>query len=307
MALGRSLFPQPPGGAHNWYPMAFNPATGLVYVPAREGSPMLHVPDKNWTPNPALWNRGELAEYNGPMLAKLQSMPAMTGQLIAWDPVQQREAWRVSLPVVESGGVLATAGNLVFQGRSDGKFSVYRATDGKTLWEFDAGTGIMAPPITYLLDGVQYITLMVGWGGSAGLNNIPGSGQVKPGFGRVLTFALGAHAKLDVPSFGHSEPPSPSVHMKATAATVREGDVLFMRHCFYCHGVGAISSSAVPDLRYATAATHHQFESIVLGGFREAGGMPSFKDTLNRDQARAIEAYILARAAASKGEVKVGN
>ena len=100
----------------------------------------------------------------------------MTGHLIAWNPVEQREVWTVSLPLIESGGVLATAGNLVFQGRSDGMLCAYRATDGKKLWEFYAGTGIMAPPVTYLLDGVQYITLMVGWGGSAGINNLPGSG-----------------------------------------------------------------------------------------------------------------------------------
>ncbi len=288
-----------PGGAHNWYPMAFNPATGLVYVPAREGSVVVHSPDKNWKPNPKLWNRGEDASYNGPLWAKAFSLPPMTGQLIAWNPVEQREAWRVALPVVESGGVLATGGNLVFQGRSDGMVCAYRATDGKKLWEFDAGTGIMAPPITYLLDGVQYITLMVGWGGSAGLNDIPGSGPVKPGYGRILTFALGGSAKLDAPSFGgHQGPPSPAIHMNATAATVHEGNVLYVRHCFYCHGVEVVSSSSVPDLRYATAATHHQFEAIVLGGLREAGGMPSFRDTLTPDQVRAIEAYVLASAAA---------
>jgi quinohemoprotein ethanol dehydrogenase len=72
-----------------------------------------------------------------------------------------------------------------------------------------------------------------------------------------------------------------------------------MRQCFYCHGVGAISGSGVPDLRYATAATHHQFASIVLGGARQQGGMPSFKDVLKPDEVRAIEAYILSRAAAA--------
>ena len=189
-----------PGGAHNWYPMAFNPATGLVYVPAREGSPALHAPDKHWTSNTTNWNLGGDAAYNGPLVAKYNSYPQMTGHLIAWNPVEQRAVWNVSLPLIESGGVLATAGNLVFQGRSDGMFCAYRATDGKKLWEFYAGTGIMAPPVTYLLDGVQYITLMVGWGGSAGINNLPGSGPVKPGYGRVLTFSLDGKAKLDIPA-----------------------------------------------------------------------------------------------------------
>ena len=286
-----------PGGAHNWYPMAFNPTTGLVYLPARQGSFALHAPDKGWVSNTTNWNRGEDPAYNGPLLAKFIATPPMQGLLIAWNPVEQREVWRVSFPMVESGGVLATAGNLILQGRSDGLFCAYRATDGRKLWQFEAGTGIMAPPVTYLLGGVQYVTLMVGWGGAAGLNNIPGSGVVKPGFGRILTFSLDGHAKLEVPPFGYQGPPSPAIHMSATPAMIREGDVLFARHCFYCHGVAVVSSSGVPDLRYATAATHHQFESIVLGGARQQMGMPSFKDALTPDQVRAIEAYILSRAA----------
>ncbi len=286
-----------PGGAHNWYPMAFNPTTGLVYLPARQGSYALHAPDKGWVSNTTNWNRGEDASYNGPLLAKYNALPPMTGLLIAWNPAEQREVWRVTLPMVESGGVLATAGNLIFQGRSDGLFCAYRATDGKKLWQFDAGTGIMAPPVTYLVGGVQYITLMVGWGGAAGLNNITGSGVVKPGFGRILTFSLGAHAKLEVPPFGYPGPPSPAIHMNATPAMIREGEVLFGKHCFYCHGVSVVSSSGVPDLRYAAAETHKQFESIVLGGARQQLGMPSFQDALKRDQVRAIEAYILSRAA----------
>ncbi len=288
-----------PGGAHNWYPMAFNPSTGFVYVPARENSTMLHAPDKNWTSNPKLWNRGENPAYSGPVRAQLLAAPAPTGHLIAWNPVEQREAWRVTLPLVESGGVLTTAGNLVFQGRSDGFFCAYRATDGKKLWEFDAGTGIMAAPVTYLENGVQYITLMVGWGGAAGLTNPPGSGPVKPGFGRVLTFALGANTKLEVPPFGHQGPPSPAMQMKVSPDTLQQGAVLYMKYCFYCHGVGVISGSSVPDLRYATAETHRQFADIVLGGIRESRGMPSFKDALKPDQVSAIQAYVLVRSAAA--------
>jgi len=81
---------------------------------------------------------------------------------------------------------------------------------------------------------------------------------------------------------------------------ISEGAVLYAQQCFYCHGVGVVSSSGVPDLRYAGAATHHQFESIVLGGARQQLGMPSFKDALKPDQVRAIEAYILSRAAETK-------
>jgi quinohemoprotein ethanol dehydrogenase len=288
-----------PSGAHNWYPMAFHPATGLVYVPAREGSTSLHAPDKGWKSNPTLPNLGNDPSYEGPLLAKLISSPPATGHLIAWNPVEQREAWRITLPVIESGGVLATAGNLVFQGRADGMLCAYRATDGKKLWEFDAGTGIMAPPVTYLVGGVQYLSLMVGWGGAVGLVNAPGTGPFKPGFGRVLTFTLGGNAKLEVPPFGHPGPPSPAIRVNPTPATVHEGQILYGTFCWYCHGVDAVAGASIPDLRYASAETHRQFEAIVLGGARESRGMPSFKDALRPEQLRAIQTYVLSRAAAS--------
>jgi PQQ-dependent dehydrogenase (methanol/ethanol family) len=286
-----------PGGAHNWYPMAFYPDMNLVYLPAREGSTHLHAPDKGWKSNPTVRNIGSDPSYEGPVLAELLSSPPATGLLIAWNPVEQREVWRVTLPVVESGGVLATAGNLIFQGRSDGMVCAYRATDGKKLWEYNAGTGIMAPPVTYLVAGVQYLTLMAGWGGGNGLVNVPGMGPTKPGFGRILTFTIGGNATLEIPPFGHLRPPSPAIQMKAAQATVHEGQILYKRFCYYCHGVNVVAGASIPDLRYASAQTHQQFEAIVLGGARQQGGMPSFKDVLTRDQVRVIQAYILSRAA----------
>ena len=287
-----------PDGAHNWYPMAFNPTTGLVYLAAREGTTFLHVPDPAWKSDPTWRNEGIDPRYEGPLLAKWLSSPPATGGLIAWNPVEQREVWRVTHSVVESGGVLATDGNLVFQGRSDGILLAYRATDGTRLWEFDAGTGIMAPPVTYLVGGVQHITVMVGWGGGAGLINPPGIGLTKPGFGRILTFAIGGNAKLEVPYFGHKRPPSPTIRMKASRETVRQGKFLYATFCFTCHGVDAVAGSGIPDLRYASADVHQQFAAIVLGGARESRGMPSFRDIITRDQVRAIQVYVLSRAAA---------
>jgi mono/diheme cytochrome c family protein len=194
---------------------------------------------------------------------------------------------------------LATAGNLVFQGRSDGIFVAYRARDGKKLWEFDTGTGIIAPPVTYLLDDVQYVTLMVGWGGGNAIVNIPGKGSTRPGFSRILTFALGANAKLEIPPFGHHGPPKPAITMHASPASLHQGRSLYVLHCRVCHGNNAASDTGVPDLRYATADVHKQFEAIVIGGARESRGMPSFKDLLNVDQVRAIQAYVLLRATES--------
>jgi quinohemoprotein ethanol dehydrogenase len=285
-------------GAHNWYPMAFHPATGLVYLPAHEETTGLHVPDASWKFDPRRDNIGRDLSYEGPLLAKLQSSPPPIGRLIAWNPVEQREVWGVTHPVVESGGVLATAGNLVFQGRSDGIFLAYRATDGAKLWEFDAGTGIMAPPVTYLVGGVQHVTVMVGWGG-VGLINPPRRGPAKAGFGRILTFAIGGTSPLEVPPFGHKEPPTPAIRMNASPAAVREGKFLYATFCYRCHGVDAVAGVAIPDLRYASAQTHQQFDAIVLRGTRESRGMPSFSDLLTRNQVRTIQAYVLSRAAAS--------
>src|SRR6516225_537147 len=118
-----------PGGAHNWNPMAFNPTTGLVYMPAKVGTNAVHAPDPKWKYNPKDANVGMDPRYEGPLIGKLQSLPAPTGELLAWDPVKQKAAWRASYPVVEGGGVLTTAANLVFQGRADGVFAAYRATD----------------------------------------------------------------------------------------------------------------------------------------------------------------------------------
>ncbi len=172
-ASTRCLFPPRRAALITGIPWRSIPPRAWFTCRREQGSFALHAPDKGWISNTTNWNRGEDAAYNGPLLAKYNALPPMTGLLLAWDPAQQHEVWRVSLPMVESGGVLATAGNLIFQGRSDGMLCAYRATDGKKLWQFDAGTGIMAPPVTYLLNGVQYVTLMVGWGGSAGTQQYP--------------------------------------------------------------------------------------------------------------------------------------
>ena len=284
-----------PDGAHNWNPMAFSPTTGLVYLPAKVGTQFLHVPDPKWKYDPERSNLALDGMYDGPLSAKLVSMPPATGELVAWDPVAQKAAWRARYPTVEGGGVLATGGNLVFQGRADGVLAAYRATDGKQLWMFDAGTGIIAPPVTYTVDGTQYISLMVGWGGAPALFNAPGSGPVKPGYGRILTFTLNGTATLKAPPFGHKDPPVPAITSNASPKTVHEGGLLYNSNCAPCHGVNAVAGP-MPDLRYASKETLEGIEDIVLGGSRASAGMPSFQKILDAGQVRAIQAYIVARA-----------
>lgn len=284
-----------PNGAHNWNPMAFHPATGLVYFPARVGTQMVHVPDRQWKFDPDRDNVGIDGNYEGPLFARMESMPAPTGELLAWDPIGQKPVWRAKYPVVDGAGVLATGGNLIFQGRADGIFAAYRATDGQPLWRFDAATGIMAPPVTYTVDGIQYVTVLAGWGGAAGLMNTPAVGAAKPGFGRILTFALNGAATLDAPPFGHKDPPVPAITATQNAHIVHKGLLLFNSHCFTCHGLNAIAGP-LPDLRYSSKPTLDSLESIVLGGTRASGGMPSFKKVLGAKEVEAIRAYIISRA-----------
>jgi quinohemoprotein ethanol dehydrogenase len=285
-----------PDGAHNWNPMAFSPATGLIYLPAKVGTQALHVPDAQWKYNPDNANLGAEELYDGPLNAKLASLPPPTGELVAWDPVGRRAAWRVNYPVVEGGGVLATGGNLVIQGRADGVLAIYRATDGQQLWTFDAGTGIMAPPVTYQMDGVQYVSVLAGWGGSPGLMNPPGWGPVKPGYGRILTFMLNGAATLEAPAFGHKDPPPvPAITTNASPQVVHQGGLLYGANCSGCHGITAVAGP-LPDLRYASKETLEGIEDIVLGGSRASSGMPSFQKILDAGQVRAIQAYIVSRA-----------
>jgi len=119
---------------------------------------------------------------------------------------------------------------------------------------------------------------------------------VKPGYGRIVTFRLGASASLAARSFGHDAPPTPAIAMDATPETVAEGERLYAGNCSFCHGIDAVAGP-LPDLRYATADVHAQFEAIVRGGARASLGMPALAANLTSEQVRAIQAYVLSRAA----------
>ena len=280
-------------GAHNWNPMSFSPMTGLVYLPVLYDTSM-HAVIPNWKINLHDQTTGYDRAYHGKVRDEYLKMKS-SGRLIAWDPVAQKEAWHADMPDPKSGGTLVTAGNLVFQGRSDGKLIAYRATDGKSLWEFGAGVGIAAPPMTYSVDGVQYISVVSGWGGPQVLSNRPpGHGNVGPG--KLLTFKLGATGTL--PPYQHvvKPVPMPTFKLAATPAEVEQGRVLFANFCSRCHGGDVVSGGSVPDLRYIDDSTHAMLEEIVLGGARREYGMPSFMGDLTPAQVRLIHAYILDRA-----------
>jgi quinohemoprotein ethanol dehydrogenase len=285
--------PSPLGG-HNWHPMSYSPKTGFVYIPAQE-IPWQFKLDRAFEYRPGSWNLG-----TDPTIGDSLPRADVSGHLLAWDPVAQREVWRAQHALPWNGGTLATGGNLVFQGTADGRFVAYRATDGAKLWEAPAGTGVIAAPVTYLVDGEQQVSVLAGWGGVFGL--IGGDAASAAGAnssGRLLTFKLGAKAVLPQRESPRREPtPLP---LTASADVVLRGNHLFHTWCSACHGIGAVGGGVISDLRYLPAETHGAFPDIVLRGTLVGKGMPSFAQWLEEEDVEAIRAYVLARAAEIRG------
>ena len=287
-----------PLGGHNWQPMAFNPDTGLVYIPAQE---MLFVysHDKDFEYNPKTWNTGQQIEMtylpkNPDELAMVDK--ATFGYLLAWDPVAQKEVWREQYQRPWSGGLLSTAGDLVLQGTSDGRFIAFDAASGEILWSVDTGQGIIAPPITYMIDDEQYIAVQVGYGGAYALAGAFPSANKNPAQdGRMLVFKLGGEEMSPpVQSIAKVNPVVPS--MTTDALSIERGEYEYHEHCQFCHGAGVIGGGVIPDLRYLDEVGHKTFLGVILGGMHSEKGMASFKDVLSLEQANQIQAYIISQA-----------
>ena len=292
----RLLMPGPLGG-HNWMPMSFSPETGLVYIPAQV-APALLEPD-----NEATWQgRGTLQLGTQPVAlpedpkARAEVVDMYRGKLLAWDPIAQSEVWSQDYPTIWNGGTLATAGGLVFQGTANGEVRAYAADDGELLWRAPANTGVMAGPVTYAVDGEQYVTFMVGWGGifPTGFGGLAKNTQVEPR-ARVLTYKLGGQATLPDEPKRKLEIADDIPPLKADPETVAQGRDLFNTHCGACHGFSAYSGGVVPNLRNMDAQTHDDFLRIVAGGTLIGQGMPSFADRLSQSQIRAIHQYLIKR------------
>ncbi len=189
---GAYIRPGPLGG-HNWQAMSFSPATGLVYLPAQDNGRYYEQPktvaefkqmqgDPVKAPLPYNLGLGSI-ERN----SEKYDVP-YKGRLLAWDPVARKPRWTVEYGAYWNGGTLATAGNLVFQGTAAGDFIAYNAATGDKLWSSWATTGIVAPPITYSIDGKQYVSVMAGWGGAFSKKTVS--------YGRLLTFTIGGTASL---------------------------------------------------------------------------------------------------------------
>ena len=306
-----------PLGAHNWQAMSVDLGSGLVYIPAQENA-FFYAIDENYKKtgiykrNPGRWNMGiEMSSLAQNVLANLESMPEPGGFLKAFDPLTGETKWSVPIPHYWNGGVLGTAGGLVFQGDALGMFSAYDKETGERLWEFNTYTSMLAPPISFEIDGEQYVSVLTGSGGG----DLFGGEPLPPieiqasltynNFGRLLVFKLGGKEKLPIPDVRDTTIPEQTL-ADASVAQIQNGESNYNQYCAVCHGFVVKSAGGLPDLRKMTTGTHDLFNKIVLEGILGSNGMAGFADVLSEEEVSNIHHYVRARAHEDR-EVALGN
>ncbi len=294
-----------PIGANNWQPSAYSPKEGLFYISGRESVFLYHVhPDytgpESYDLRQGLTNNGFDVLGLPDLMSASQASPAveMAGMLKAFNPRSGKLQWQVELPHFWNGGLLATAGSLVFIGTADGKFQAYDSAEGVKLWEFDTWSSIISSPISYRLNGEQYIALTTGTGMASHTMGYSGpTASYRYGnASHLLVFKLDSRTPFPEPDLVDRTIP------EATKGLVVDGDVvrgkrLYHTYCHVCHGGTVRSDGVIPDLRLMNLAVHQIFANIVLDGVFQVKGMPSFSDLLQKEDANDIHAYILERIA----------
>ncbi len=259
-----------PQGAHSWLPQAFSPRTGLVYVPIMEVGALIGPP----RPGAA----GIGAGMGATLIPDAELPGSRRSFLKAWNPLTQQPAWTIELPGAWPGGVLATAGDLVFQGRIDGYLVAYDAKTGRETWSFKTAAPIVAPPISYSVKGKQYVTVLTGNGSQGGGILATGNAAYRTDYQlprRVLTFSIDGTASLpafDMPELIPPEDPG----FKPDPERVMAGAMAYANNaCLVCHGMNAIGGGAAPDLRYSPMILDENvFKAVVKGGALKPKGMP---------------------------------
>lgn len=307
-------------GGHNWQPMAYNPKTQLVYIPVIEAPVIFslskdsfvyqkggfNLASKGIFPIPGPLGLDSEAAKSLPPLATLtkgQPDPTIRSFLRAWDPVKQQVAWEVETSgpwenhpsaMWNGGGLMTTGGELVFQGRATGDLVVLNAETGTQLQRIGVGTSMMAAPMTYSVDGEQYVAIMAGTGGSLGSIHPPGSAAYRYGNkGRIVTFKLGGGSVPYPTELNHAQEefPMPPLTRRGTPETIKLGAKLFQRNCAKCHT--NTGEGNIPDLRVMSETTHAEFMDIVLKGIRAERGMGNFSALITPEEANAIHNYLI--------------
>ena len=292
-----------PYGAHNWQPMSYSSKTGLMYIPV-QNIPGYFSAQDSVVYRVDRWNTGvDLNESRDPRswVAAKASMDALVyGELVAWDPIKKQRAWQVRHDKPSNGGILSTAGDLVFQGTWHGSFAAYDAEDGTPLWQYQSDSAILSGPISYELDGEQYIAVAQGSGGTVMLTVGEELKRNKVNQNKLLVFKRGDFDQTKtiadssqenqdselatIMALGHKANSDPGV--------IKKGEVLYGQNCASCHGISAKSNHIVPDLRYMSEQTHSDFVGIVLGGSYAHKGMIGFYETLDIEDVESIHSFL---------------
>jgi len=297
-----------PTGAHNWHPMSYSPDTGLVYIPTNIW-PLLYSRPDPANPVKSNWNIGYREDAGWPLEIPAGGIEGIRGMgggsLLAWDPVKGEARWAVPFPVPFNGGTLSVASGLVFQANKGGELVAYDAETGERMWSHGLVGGPGAAPMTYEIDGEQYLTILSGWGSTiAMVYGVVFEDAVGPETGRVITFKLGGEGELPKPlETGIAR--SPKSAPLGDEALQAKGLRLFAANCQWCHGAFAIGSGVLPDLRWsAITSTEASWDAVLRDGALSARGMVSFGDRLDKEETDAIRAYVVKQAwdAVARGE-----
>ncbi len=306
-----------PLGAHNWQAMSVDVEAGLVYLPVQD-NPFIYGMAEEWKKtglykrNPGSMNLGiAFGTLVQIFVNNISTQPTPKGYLKAFDPLTGEERWVVEIPHYWNGGVLGTAGGLVFQGDALGILSAYDKETGEVLWQFNTYTSMLAPPITFQIDGVQYVSILTGTGGGdlfsgAPLDPVPNPASLTYGnYGRMLVFKLGGTETLPAPTIVDDTIPE-QVLADVSDEEVARGEVLFNTYCVLCHGLVVRSGGSIKDLRRMSDEVHASFAQIVLEGTLSANGMAAFDDSLTIEDVERIHHYVRARAHEDR-ELALGN
>jgi quinohemoprotein ethanol dehydrogenase len=297
-------------GAHTWQPMAYDPGRALTFISVEEEGNVIFetsarraglVEGQFTTPAfaPEGYDPAAMRSLYGalPPLADLERAiktdPASRGFLRAYSVTEHRVKWETQTATAWDGGVLATGGGLVFQGDATGNLNVYGSDTGRRLASIPLGTSMMAAPMTYRVNGVQYVAIIAGYGGGAVINGFPldpASAAYRYGNeGRIIALKIGGTAP-PLPA-ARTDPPFPDLPPRPTdPKAIAAGEVLYNRYCSRCHVMGR---GNLPDLRRIEPGTHALFSTIVLGGAYAAKGMGPFDDVLSPADVDAIHAYVI--------------
>ena len=302
-----------PLGAHNWQAMSVDEAAGVVYIPAQD-NPLIYGMSEDWQKtglykrNPGGWNTGlEFGAIAQLFVDNLADQPTPKGYLKAFDPLTGQDKWVVEIPHYWNGGVLATAGGLVFQGDALGYLTAYDKETGEVLWQFNTYTSMLAPPITFSIEGTQYLSILTGSGGGdlfAGeaMDPVKTAASTTYGnYGRMLVFKVGGTVELPIPdAVDRTIPEQPMI--AASDEEIARGERTYNTYCSFCHGLIVRSGGSIPDLRLMSPGSHEAFNQIVLDGLLKANGMASFADVLAPEDAESIHLYVRARAFEDRAE-----